>query len=181
MSAKVIEPEAEGYSETLLESFLERTLFPSSFFDQPVPVRGVLFAAGPNSSRLAREFAERRRGFSVFSIGYEAGTEKAWTELSRVFAHPQTTSSRIGILLPNLDRIPVAAQQEILEAIQAPNNLSWFPSVDDYRKVIPALRLALVVYFGMNAGNKMQMLLQSGQTIQIDKGGLKHAPRPNIN
>ena len=181
MSAKVIVREAEGYSEALLESMLRSTLFPSSFFDQPVPVRGVCFAAGPASSQLARNFAESKLGLAVFSIGHEAGTEKAWMELSRVFAHPQTTASRLGILLPDLDRIPVEAQQQIVEAMQSANNLLWFPSAVDYRRVIPALRLALVIYLGLNTGSKMQVLIQSGQTLEIDKGSLKRAPRPNMN
>ena len=181
MSAKVIVPEAEGYTETLLESMLRSTLFPSSFFDQPVPVRGICFAGGSDSSQLARNFAEKRLNLAVLCIGHETGTEKAWLELRRVLAHPQTTSSRLGILLPDLDRIPVEAQQQIFAATQAASNLLWFPSVEDYRKVIPALRLALVIYLGLNKGNKMQVLIQSSQTLEIDKGSLKRGPRPNLN
>lgn len=177
-STKVIVPKAEGYRETLLESMLRCTFFPSSFFDQPVPVRGVCFAAGPDSSQLARNFAERRLALAVFSINHEAGTEMAWIEMCRVFTHPQTTFSRMGILLPNLDRTSVEAQQQLVEAMQTANNLLWFPSADDYRKVIPALRLALVVYLGLNAGNKMQVLVQSGQTLEIDQGSLEH---PDLN
>jgi hypothetical protein len=94
MNAKVIVPESDGFSETLLESMLESLSFSSAFFDQPIRVRGVLFAAGPDSVQLARDFAERRLGLSVLSIGHEAGTEKAWTALSRVLAHPQTAASR---------------------------------------------------------------------------------------
>jgi hypothetical protein len=111
---KVIVPKAEGYLETLLESMLRCTLFPSSFFDQPVPVRGVCFAAGPDSSQLARNFAERRLGLAVFSMNHEAGTEMAWIEMSRIFTHPQTTFSRMGILLPNLDRTSVEAQRRVV-------------------------------------------------------------------
>lgn len=181
MSAKVIVPEAEGYRETLLVSMLERMMFPSTFFDQPVRVRGVLFAAGPDSSQLARNFAERHLGLALLTIGHEAGTEKAWTELSRVLAHQQTTASRLGILLPDLDRVPVESQEQILDAVQAGNNLSWFPSAEDHRKVLPALRLALVTYLGLNAENKMQLVLQSSQTIAIDEGSLKRAPRPDVN
>ena len=181
MNAKVIVPESDGFSETLLESMLESLSFSSAFFDQPIRVRGVLFAAGPDSVQLARDFAERRLGLSVLSIGHEAGTEKAWTALSRVLAHPQTAASRIGILLPNLDRVPVEAQSQILEAIQATNHLYWFPSADDFRNVIPALRLSLLVYLGLGRDNRMQLLLQSGQTLEIDKGSLKPAPKSDLN
>lgn len=181
MSDKVIVPEAEGYREALLESMLRRTLFPSSFFDQPVPARGVCFAAGPDSSQLARNFAERKLGLSVLSIGHEAGTEKAWVELSRVLAHPQTTAVRLGILLPHLDRLPVEAQEKIVEAMQSASTLLWFPSVDDLQDLIPGLRVALVVYLGMNRSNRMQVLIQPGQTLRIDKGSHQRAPRPNLN
>jgi hypothetical protein len=115
---------------------------------------------------------------AVFSINHEAGTEMAWIEMSRVFTHPQTTFSRMGILLPNLDRTSVEAQQQIVNAMQPANNLLWFPSADDYRKMIPSLRLALVVYLGLNAGNKMQVLIQSGQTLEIEQGSLEH---PDLN
>lgn len=46
-----------GYKEKVLEDFSEVTLFASSFFDQPVPVRGVCFSAGGESPELARKFA----------------------------------------------------------------------------------------------------------------------------
>jgi hypothetical protein len=181
MSTRVIVSEAEGYSEATLDSMMRCTLFPSSFFDQPVPVRGVCFAAGPDSAQLARDFAERRLGLAVISIGHEAGTHGAWEELSRVFAHPQTTASRIGILLPHLDRTADEVQQQIVQAMLAANNLLWFPSADDYRKVIATLNQALVVYLGLGTSNKMQVLIQSGQTLEIDKGSLKRGPRPNLN
>ena len=181
MSAKVIVPESEGYNEAMLKSMMESLMFPSAFFDQPVYVRGLLFAAGPDSNQLARNFVEHRLGLSVLSIGHEAGTEQAWTELSRILGHPQTTSARIGILLPNLDRVGVEAQKQILAAIQAGNHFHWFPSADDFRKVIPALRLSLAVYLGLNRENRMQLLVQSGQTLEIDKDSLQRAPRPNFN
>ncbi len=43
----------------------------------------------------------------------------------------------------------------------AAENLLWFPSASDHRKLIPPLRLALVIYPGLGANNKMQILLQA--------------------
>lgn len=168
-SAKIIVPEAEGYSETQLQSMMESLSFPSAFFDQPERVRGVLFAAGSASSQLARDFAERHLRRWVLSIGPEASTQKSWTDMSRVLAQAQTTATRIGILLPNLDRVPVEAQKRILAAIQADNDLRWFPSANDFRNVIPPLRQLLLVYLGLDSDRKMQVLIQSGQTRETDK------------
>lgn len=181
MSLKVMMRETEGYSEAMLESMLHRTLFPSSFFDQPVPVRGVCFAAGPDSAQLARKFAESRLGLGVISLSADAAATRAWQEMSRTLAHPQTTSSRVGVLLPDLDHTSAEAQEHIAKAMLAANNLLWFPSASDHRKLIPALRQALVVYLGLGANNRMQVLIQSGQELQVDKGSLKRGPRPNLN
>ncbi len=181
MSLKVMVREVEGYSEEMLESMLHRTLFPSSFFNQPVLVRGVCFAAGADSSELARKFAESRLGLAIFSIGHETGTVKAWQEMSRVFTHPQTECSRMGVLLPHLDQSPAEVQELIAKTMLETQKVFWFPSATDFRKIIPVLRLALVVYLGLGEDGKMQVLIQPGQTLEIDKDSLKRAPRPNLN
>lgn len=62
----------------------------------------------------------------------------------------------------------------------ATENLLWFPSASDHRKLITPLRLALVIYPGLGANNKMQILLQDSQVIGIDKGSLKRALRPEV-
>ena len=57
---KALVRQKEGYSEDMLVSMLRRTSFPSAFFDQPAPVRGVCFTGSPDSAKLARNFAEVR-------------------------------------------------------------------------------------------------------------------------
>jgi len=53
------------------------------------------------------------------------------------------------------------------------DNLSWFPSAGNFRRVIPALRLALVVYLGLKTSKQMQVHIQSGQTLEIDQGSFQ--------
>jgi hypothetical protein len=65
--------------------------------------------------------------------------------------------------------------------ILATDNLLWFPSAKDLRKLNPTLKLALVVYLGFGSDNRMKILIQPGQLLQIDRGSLKRAPRPALN
>lgn len=39
--------------------------------------------------------------------------------------------------------------------------------------MIPALRLALVVYLGLKTSKQMQVHIQSGQTLEIDQGSFQ--------
>lgn len=178
---KVMVRETEGYSEDMLESMVLRTSFPSSFFEQLTCVRGVCFAAGPDSTQLARNFAAGRLNLGIFSVSREAITPKAWRELSRVLLLPQTEFSRVGILLPDLDRVPTEVQEQIAQVMLATDKLRWFPTASDHRKLLPALQKALVVYLGLGSNNRMQVLIQPGQMLGIDKGSLKRGPRPNLN
>ena len=100
---------------------------------------------------------------------------------SRLLAHPQTESSRVGILLPQLDQTPPQVQQQIAETMLATDKLLWFPSASDLRKLSPTLKLALVVYLGLGSDNRMKILIQPGQQLQIDRGSLKLGPRPTLN
>ena len=178
---KAMVRETEGYSEDLLESMLRRTSFPSSFFRQPTCVRGVCFVAGPDSTHLARRFALGRLNLGIISFSREASTPKFWRELGRILVHPQTKFSHVGILLPDLDRVPSEVQEHIAEVMLATDKLLWFPSASDHRKLLPVLQQALVVYLGLGANNRMQILIQPGQLLQIDKGSLKQGPEPNLN
>ncbi|GEM_PF-1495402 len=178
---KAMVRETEGYSENMLVSMLRRTSFPSAFFDQPAPVRGVCFTGSPDSAQLARTFAERRLRLGVLSVGSGAGIATAWRELKRILAHPQTQFSRVGVLLPQLDQTPPQVQQQIAETILATDKLLWFPSANDLRKLNPTLKLALVVYLGLGSDNRMKILIQAGQLLSIDRGSLKRAPRPALN
>lgn len=178
---KAIQPEVEGYSADLLETMLRRTAYPSSFFDQPVPVRGVCFAAGPDSAPLARKFATDRLGLAILSVNPEVSTAEAWAHLGRVLSHPQTTASRVGILLPDLDQTPPEVQEHIAQVVLAAEQLLWFPSTNNLRKVIPALQRPLLVYLGLGLNNRMRILLHPDHILQIDKGSLKRALCPSSN
>jgi hypothetical protein len=178
---KAMVRETEGYSEDMLISMLRGTSFPSAFFDQPAPVRGVCFTGSPDSAKLARNFAEGRLRLGILSVASGASTATAWRELKRVLAHPQTESSRVGILLPQLDQTPPQVQQQIAETMLATDKLLWFPSASDLRKLSPTLKLALVVYLGLGSDNRMKILIQPGQLLQIDRGSLKLGPRPTLN
>lgn len=178
---KAIVRQTEGYSEDMLITMLNRTSFPSNFFEQPVSVRGVCFAAGPDSAQLAQNFAVIRLGLGTLSLDSVVSTTKTWLEMGRVFAHPQTQFARLGILLPHLDQTSAEVQEQIALAMLATDKLQWFPSASDHRKLIPALKLALVVYLGLGSDNKMQILIQPGQQLYIEPGSLKPGPRPKLN
>lgn len=177
---KAIVRATEGYSEDMLVSMLGGTSFPSAFFDQPAPVRGVCFTGSPDSARLARTFAEARLGLGILSVAPGASTATAWRELKRLLAHPQTEFSRVGVLLPQLDQTPAQVQRQIAETMLATDKLLWFPSASDLRKLDRILKLALVVYLGLGSDNRMKILIQPGQLIRIDQGSLKPAPRPTL-
>ena len=178
---KVLTRQTPGYSEKLLSSMLNRTKVPSVFFDQPVNARGVCFAAGPDSPRLARDFAGNHLALGVFSISSELISKKGWREVSRILVHPQAGFSRIGIILPQMDLLPADLQEQVTRSMMATGHLLWFPTASNFEKLIPAIRLALVVYLGLNREEQMKILIQSGQVIVVDKDGLKRAPRPNLN
>lgn len=178
---KAMVRETQGYSEDMLVSMLRGTSFPSAFFDQPAPVRGVCFTGSPDAAKLARNFAEAKLRLGILSAGSGAGIATAWKELKKVLAHPQTQFSRVGVLLPELDQTPPEVQQQIAETILATDKLLWFPSAKDLRKLNPTLKLALVVYLGLGSDNRMKILIQPGQVLQIDRGSLKRAPRPTLN
>ncbi len=173
---KALVRETDGYSEDMLETMLHRTSFRSSFFEQLTCVRGVCFAAGPDSAQLAHNFVSGRLKMGIFRVGREASTPKAWRELSRVLVHPQTEFSRVGILLPELDRVRPEVQEQIAQAMLATDKLLWFPTVSDHRKLLPSLQQALVVYLGLGSNKKMQILIQPGQVLGIDGGSHKRGP-----
>jgi hypothetical protein len=178
---KAFTREIEGYSEDMLVSMLRRTSFPSAFFDQPAPVRGVCFTGSADSAKLARTFAENRLRLGTLTLGSGASIATAWTELRKVLLHPQTQLSRVGVLLPQLDQTPPEVQKQIAETILATDRLLWFPSASDLRKLNPTLKLALVVYLGLGQVNRMSVLIQPGQTLEIERGSLKRAPQPKLN
>jgi hypothetical protein len=176
-----LQRQTEGYSEDFLESMLRRTTFPSPFFDQPVRVRGVCFSAGPDSSRLAREFAEGRLALGTVSMPAEAVPAKAWQGLVKFFTHPQTRATKVGFLLQHLDQASKQVQEKVAAAILASETLLWFAAVNDHQKLVLALKMPFLVYLGLGPSGRMQMLIQPGQRLLIDKGSFRKGPRPALN
>lgn len=170
---KVFERETAGYSDEFIESFFRRSLFSSSFFDQPSPVRGVCFAAGPDSGKLAQEFAQERLSLGTITLRLEKMTPRDWQDLMRFLTKPNADLVKVGILLPNLHLASDSLQGRIAETIQATDNLLWFSSSSDLRKIKPELKRALVVFLGLSPKNRMRFLLQDGQQLLIDQGSLQ--------
>jgi hypothetical protein len=171
---KVIECQISGYREQTLEDFFHSTLFPSSFFDQPVPVRGVCFAAGADSLQRARDFARNQLGLGTITLGVGNMTLATWRELPEFFASPHADVSRVGFLVPHLDLASHDVQQGMAETLLAGGGALWFATVDDHRRLIPPLKLAFLVYLGLSSKDLMRFLCQSGQRLMIDEGSLKN-------
>ena len=178
---KALERQTAGYSQEGLETFLRSTLFPSAFFDQPVPVRGICFAAGIESATLARQFAEDWLALGTVRFRIEALTPDEWCDLSRLLAPPKAEVSKVGFLLPNLDLAPVEVQEEVAETVLAGETPLWFATARDQQRLIPPLKLAFLVYLGLGSNGCMRFLCQDGQSLLIDEGSLKKAPRHSTN
>jgi len=172
---KAFERDIIGYSEECLVKFLEATLFPSAFFEQPVPVRGLCIAAGPESLTLARALAEQRLGLGTITLNLATMTVEAWRAATLMFTRPGAEVANLGIILPELDRASAEMQEAVAVSMGAIEDIRWFVTVHDHRKLSAKLKLPLLVYLGLSAEGKMRFLMQSGQQIVMDEGSLKRA------
>jgi len=172
---KAIERQLPGYSAEGLAGFLERTLF-SAFFDQPV--RGVCFAAGPESLSLARDFAGAHLALGTIVLHLEPMAPEELHTLAQSFLPPQAEFSRVAFILPHLDLAAPDLQTRIAATVSATPGALWFPIVSDHRRLIPALQLLSVIYLGLSPHEQMRFLAVSGQFLSIDEGSLQRAPRP---
>jgi len=169
---KVVEAQHTGYRDQAIESLFRSSLFPSSFFDQPVPVRGVCFAAGHDSVRLAQSFAATHLGLGTLTLPINAMTLTDWRHFAKVVAGPRSESNNLGLVLPDLDLASEGFQAKVAESIGATGNTLWFPTATDQRRLIAPLKLALLVYLGLGPNKRMRFLVQSGQHLLIDEGSL---------
>ncbi len=140
-------------------------------------VRGVCFAAGPESLGLARDFARNQLALGTVTFRVGAMALPTWRELTQFFARPQTEVCQVGFLLPDLDLAAHDVQQAIADAILSGTDALWFATVADQRRLIPPLRLAFLVYLGLNPQKGMRFLCQSGQQLIIDEGSLRPPKR----
>lgn len=170
---KALERDIIGYSEECLENFLEATSFPSAFFDQPVPVRGLCFAAGPESLALAKAFAERQLGFGTITLHLATMTVETWRAATHLFTRPGAEVANLGIILPELDLASPVMQEAVAVSVGAIDGVRWFVTARDHRKLSAKLKLPFLVYLGLNPAGKMRFLVQNGQRLQIDEGSLR--------
>ncbi len=173
---KVLERQVTGYSADCLAGFFRSTLFPSPFFDQPAPVRGICFASGKNALDEARTLSERTLKVGTALIRTSEMGPGGWSELLQVLSPPRLSLSRVAVLIPDLDRVALAGQDKIAEALLATPDLPWLVTVTDHRNLNARLKLALLVYLGLDPNGRMRFLAQSGQKIMIDEGSLENNP-----
>jgi len=171
---KLIKRSKTGYSQKVLEDFFRSTLFPSSFFNQPKPVRGVCFAAGPESSEMVRDFAETQLGLGTIGFRLEKTTMEAWREITNLFARPKAEVSKVAFLLYDLDLAAPELQEKIADILDVADNTLWFASVGDHRRLSPKLKLPFLVYLGLGSDNRMLFLGQGVQQVVMDEGTLKN-------
>ncbi len=170
---KVAQRDTPGYSEACLAGMLESFFFPSSFFDQPVCVRGICFAAGAESERLACEFAAGHLKLGTIVLRMGAVTSEDWRAIAVLLRPPKANVSNVAVILPNLDLASGEVQEKLGEVVDAAEGIVWLPTVNDQRGISARLKQHFLVYLGLSRDDKMQFLLQSGQRIQIDEGSLK--------
>ncbi|WP_414660696.1 hypothetical protein [Horticoccus sp. 23ND18S-11] len=171
---KVFERQTIGYGADCLASFFRSTLFPSPFFDQPAPVRGICFASGDNALEEARTLAEQTLNVGTIVIRTGDMTPDRWRDLLHTLSPPTLTLSRVALIVPNVDRVAPATQEKIANALLAtPPGVPWLITVSDHRKLDAGLTLGLLVYLGLGPNGRMRFLSQSGQHLMIDYGSLQ--------
>ncbi|MEI7732809.1 MAG: hypothetical protein WCO56_24770 [Verrucomicrobiota bacterium] len=169
MQIKVLERQTAGYSQQVLVTFLRRTLFPSSFFNQPVPVRGICFIAGAESFQLARGLAETELGLGTISLQMEAMTIANWHDITNLITQPRAEVSKVGFILRDLDLAAPDLQQKVADTLAAADNVLWLATASDQQKLSPEVKLPMLVYLGLSQAGNMSFLAQNGQRLQIDK------------
>lgn len=175
---KALELQKTGYSDKSLENLFRSTLFPSSFFDKPELVRGVCFASGAESVQLAQSFAQNELGLGTVTLHLETTRYTDWKDLVRGITPPIGEVANVGIVLPALDLVSEKYQAKISDTILSGGDALWFPTVSDQRRLIPSLKLALLVYLGLGPNERMRFLVQAGQQVVVDEGSLRRKPRP---
>lgn len=170
---KALEAQHPGYSHRTLETLFRSVLFPSSFFDHKAPVRGICFVGDISAIESAKSFANRHLGLGTVTLRTANLTPVTWKQTIRSIIGSGIETMNMGIILSELDRADKDLQARIAEAINASADLLWFITASDYRRLIAALRLPLIIYAGVAANDRMRFILQDRQQILIDEGSLK--------
>jgi hypothetical protein len=138
---KIIERPNVGYRPQVLEDIFRSTLFPSSFFNQPMSARGVCFAAGSISSEIARQFAEDHLGLGTIGFCTEAMPPETWRETTNLFTRPKAEVSKVEFILHNLDSASPEFQEKVAEGIDVAETGLWFVTANDHRKLTAMLKM----------------------------------------
>jgi hypothetical protein len=171
-----IQRSVEGYSESCLVSFQSGLLFyPSWTYGKQIPVRGLAFAAGTDSTRLASEFAQRHLGLGVIGLRMDTMTIEAWRGVTTLLVQHQAEVSRVGFLLHALDLTMPGLHEEIADTIDRVEGVAWLATAGDPLVLHPKLRLPFLVYLGLGQTGRMRFLLDKRQQLAIDKGSMKKA------
>jgi len=133
---KVFERPIVGYSADCLAGFFRSTLFPSPFFDQAAPVRGICFASGENAIEEAHALAKHNLNLGTILIRTGDVTPDGWRDLLQTLSPPKLTLSRVALIVPDADRVAPAGQEKIADAVLAtPPGAPGLIIVSDHRNL----------------------------------------------
>ena len=96
----------------------------------------------------------------------------AWRELRNLLTRPRAEVSKVGVLLRDLDLVAPSLQDQVADFLGVADNVLWFASTSDHRKLSPKLKLPFLLYLGLSQAGRMCFLSQDGQQLLIDKGSL---------
>ena len=172
---QVIERQVEGYSQQQLAGFCGNICYLSPSRQAFARVRGICFAAGHESPRLAEEFITAYLKLGFFSLRTQAMTADSWPGVSTLLSGKQTRMANVGILLNTIDLIVPGMEQVIAETVDKVVTVGWYATLGNPQMIHPRLSLPFLVYLGLGQTGRMRYLLQDGQKLVIDKGSLKRS------
>jgi len=175
--AKIIEREIEGFSEQSLGKSRGSYRYHSWLRGSQVPVRGVCFAAGSESPRLAQELAVGYLKAGVISFRMAKIGVQEWRAITTPLLDHRLDVSNVVFLLHDLDMTTPGMAEAVADAIDGTEHIHWMATVHDPMLLLPKLRLPFLVYLGLGETGCMRYLAQDEQTMLIDKGSLKRARR----
>ena len=97
----------------------------------------------------------------------------SWLHSFRSFSISFWAISKVGFILHDLDLTSPDLQEKIADVLDVTDNVTWFATARDHRRLSPKLKLPFLVYLGLSPDDKMRFLAQGSQQLQIDQGSLK--------
>lgn len=170
---KVAERQILGYSEDSLNDSRQGYLYHSWSRGKQVPVRGLCFAAGNDSPRLARDFAVEYLNLGVISFRMAKLNLEDWQRIMAALLDNQVEMANVAFLLHDLDFAATALADVVADVIDVSDDLLWLATVHDPEGLPVKLRLPFLVYLGFGKTGRMRYLAQDEQSMLIDRGSLK--------